>query len=107
MAFVCLSRPRQRLAALAEVLVQCPEVRHVVVVDGPPAAEPPAHLVVHRWAELLDAGRRASHRIVDQDIAAILYTSGSTGKPKGVVLSHRNMVAGAKSVASYLENRQQ
>ncbi len=35
---------------------------------------------------------------------AILYTSGSTGKPKGVVLSHRNMVAGAKSVASYLGN---
>jgi acyl-CoA ligase (AMP-forming) (exosortase A-associated) len=35
-------------------------------------------------------------------MAAILYTSGSTGKPKGVVLSHRNMVAGAKSVASYL-----
>jgi long-subunit acyl-CoA synthetase (AMP-forming) len=29
---------------------------------------------------------------------------GSTGKPKGVVLSHRNMVAGAKSVASYLGN---
>ena len=37
-------------------------------------------------------------------MAAILYTSGSTGTPKGVVLSHRNMVAGAKSVASYLEN---
>jgi acyl-CoA ligase (AMP-forming) (exosortase A-associated) len=37
-------------------------------------------------------------------MAAILYTSGSTGKPKGVVLSHRNLVAGAKSVASYLEN---
>jgi acyl-CoA ligase (AMP-forming) (exosortase A-associated) len=37
-------------------------------------------------------------------MAAILYTSGSTGKPKGVVLSHRNMVSGAQSVASYLEN---
>jgi acyl-CoA ligase (AMP-forming) (exosortase A-associated) len=37
-------------------------------------------------------------------MAGILYTSGSTGKPKGVVLSHRNLVAGAKSVASYLEN---
>src|SRR5690606_3901598 len=34
----------------------------------------------------------------------ILYTSGSTGKPKGVVLSHRNLVAGASSVARYLKN---
>ncbi len=42
--------------------------------------------------------------VIDEDIAAILYTSGSTGKPKGVVLSHRNMVEGAKSVAEYLEN---
>lgn len=37
-------------------------------------------------------------------MAAILYTSGSTGKPKGVVLSHRNLVTGAESVASYLNN---
>lgn len=37
-------------------------------------------------------------------MAAILYTSGSTGRPKGVVLSHRNLVAGAASVASYLGN---
>jgi acyl-CoA ligase (AMP-forming) (exosortase A-associated) len=37
-------------------------------------------------------------------MVSILYTSGSTGKPKGVVLSHRNMVTGAKSVAQYLEN---
>jgi acyl-CoA ligase (AMP-forming) (exosortase A-associated) len=42
--------------------------------------------------------------VIDGDVTGILYTSGSTGKPKGVVLSHRNMVAGAKSVASYLGN---
>jgi acyl-CoA ligase (AMP-forming) (exosortase A-associated) len=44
--------------------------------------------------------------VIDTDIVAILYTSGSTGRPKGVVLSHRNMVAGAQSVASYLRNHQ-
>src|SRR6202000_1922192 len=39
--------------------------------------------------------------VIDDDPAAILYTSGSTGRPKGVVLSHRNLVSGADSVASY------
>jgi acyl-CoA ligase (AMP-forming) (exosortase A-associated) len=33
----------------------------------------------------------------------IFYTSGSTGKPKGVVVSHRNLVVGARSVAEYLQ----
>ncbi|MFC3713849.1 acyl-CoA ligase (AMP-forming), exosortase A system-associated [Sphingoaurantiacus capsulatus] len=39
------------------------------------------------------------------DLAAILYTSGSTGRPKGVMLSHRNLLVGAESVASYIGNR--
>jgi len=38
------------------------------------------------------------------DLAAILYTSGSTGRPKGVMLSHRNLLVGAESVASYIGN---
>jgi len=37
------------------------------------------------------------------NIATILYTSGSTGKPKGVILSHNNIITGAKSVAEYLK----
>lgn len=40
---------------------------------------------------------------IDTEAVSIFYTSGSTGKPKGVVLSHRNMVFGAKNVSSYLE----
>ena len=42
--------------------------------------------------------------MIDSDVAALFYTSGSTGRPKGVVLSHRNLVTGARSVSSYLGN---
>ena len=37
------------------------------------------------------------------ELAAILYTSGSTGQPKGIMLSHSNIVLGAKSVSQYLQ----
>lgn len=49
----------------------------------------------------------SQEKMVDTDAVAILYTSGSTGRPKGVVLSHRNMVFGAKNVSSYLENNKE
>ena len=93
---------RDRYAALQPVLAQCPSVRHVVLVDAA-ADGAPAGTV--RYSDLLDAPAPAAHRVIDTDMVAILYTSGSTGRPKGVVLSHRNMVAGAKSVANYLGNR--
>jgi acyl-CoA ligase (AMP-forming) (exosortase A-associated) len=61
-----------------------------------------------RWRlsawEALDGAGTGACRVIDDDIAAILYTSGSTGRPKGVVLTHRNLIAGAQSVAGYLRH---
>jgi acyl-CoA ligase (AMP-forming) (exosortase A-associated) len=94
----------ERLSLLASVLPSCKDLRHVLLVNAGPLPIAAGPLPLRRWDDLLQPGGPCGHRVIDTDMAAILYTSGSTGKPKGVVLSHRNMVAGAKSVASYLEN---
>ena len=94
----------ERLSLLDESLAECPALRHVVVTEAQTPAASRAGIAVHRWHAMMNAEPHRRHRVIDTDMAAILYTSGSTGRPKGVVLSHRNMVAGAKSVASYLEN---
>ena len=94
----------ERLPLIAPALEACHDLRHVILTG--PLAKPvnlPAISIV-LWADLLATPSRDGHRIIDSDLLSILYTSGSTGRPKGVVLSHRNMVAGAKSVASYLGN---
>jgi len=99
----------ERLATLSTVLPDCPDLRHVVLTT--PAANQsttettPTHWQVTAWQDALRSAPRPGHRVVDIDLAAILYTSGSTGRPKGVMLSHRNLVAGAQSVARYLDNQ--
>ena len=103
----------ERLATLKQALAQCPDLRHVVVTDGAitgaagqvnPEVDASQGWSQSVWRDFLSSPPCAGHRVIDSDMVAILYTSGSTGRPKGVVLSHRNMMAGAKSVASYLEN---
>ncbi|MBT9495748.1 MAG: acyl-CoA ligase (AMP-forming), exosortase A system-associated [Zoogloea sp.] len=102
-ARVLITSP-ERLPLIASTLENCHDLRHVILTA--PSTKPVSlqAIGIHLWADLLASPPRPGHRVVDTDMLSILYTSGSTGRPKGVVLSHRNMVAGAKSVASYLGN---
>lgn len=97
----------ERLYLLAGSLKECEDLRAVITVGSAvdPERLPGISMVSWENAVTTGAGIQA-HRVIDTDMAAILYTSGSTGKPKGVVLTHRNMVAGAQSVAQYLENHE-
>lgn len=96
-----------RLGGLQSALRDCPDLRHIVVTDNVVANIDIPDVRVLTWADFMAGGQGGHaklHRVIDMDMTAILYTSGSTGMPKGVTLSHRNMVAGARSVAQYLEN---
>ncbi|TAK65174.1 acyl-CoA ligase (AMP-forming), exosortase A system-associated [Methylobacter sp.] len=96
---------KSRLEGLAPVLENCSDLHTIILVENEvPQIRPalPQHIL--GWQDYLESAARQaiSPSIIDTDMAAILYTSGSTGKPKGVVLSHRNIVTGAKSVSEYL-----
>lgn len=93
----------ERFDQLSPILSGCHDLRAVVLVGNKPV-DPLDGIEVVNWSECERIQSKAGHKVVDADLAAILYTSGSTGRPKGVVLSHRNLVAGAASVAQYLEN---
>jgi acyl-CoA ligase (AMP-forming) (exosortase A-associated) len=97
----------ERYKTLAPQLAHCPDLRCVILTGAINGLEAPVGVRLASWETLAspapDTPQR--HGAIDADMAAILYTSGSTGKPKGVVLSHRNIVAGAHSVAGYLHNQ--
>ena len=88
-----------RAGLLSDTIRECPELSHVIVTGGEAGdlALDDAVTVLN-WEDLRGQASFPALTRIDADVAAILYTSGSTGRPKGVVLSHHNMLAGARSV---------
>lgn len=101
---------KDRLHRLSEEMVHCPALQQIITVGGKTESTSLGAIGVTSWEDFLSGEGVSPSDLpsrIDVDLAAILYTSGSTGRPKGVVLSHRNMVTGAKSVSSYLNNSTQ
>jgi acyl-CoA ligase (AMP-forming) (exosortase A-associated) len=68
-------------------------------LDTPPC---PVLLLETDWAGLIATPPLSVSAPGGESLAALLYTSGSTGRPKGVMVTHANLITGARSVASYL-----
>jgi acyl-CoA ligase (AMP-forming) (exosortase A-associated) len=96
---------KSRLQSLAPALENCSDLHTVVLVENdidPEEIKIPQSILSWQDFHTSTSQKPIKPKTIDTDMAAILYTSGSTGKPKGVVLSHRNIVSGAKSVSEYL-----
>ncbi|RMG38022.1 MAG: acyl-CoA ligase (AMP-forming), exosortase A system-associated [Gammaproteobacteria bacterium] len=90
------------LTGLKAEIEQSPELQQLITVDQPVAGAsmlPGGELATDDIDGLRDTALRGG-----DDLAALFYTSGSTGQPKGVMISHANLLDGARIVADYLGN---
>ncbi len=103
----------RNLSGMESELAACPDLRHIVLVDGATGvvSESSEPLVIagkqlHVLRDLLTAHPRTlpNNPNISLDLASLIYTSGSTGIPKGVALTHLNMVTAATSLITYLRN---
>jgi 1-acyl-sn-glycerol-3-phosphate acyltransferase len=91
--------------ARTSLLISVPEAMRVSRLLQ---ARVPGLRTIRTPAQLLAAGQGQGQRfsavvVRAEDVAFIQYTSGSTGQPKGVALTHANLLANIRAMASTIE----
>ncbi len=94
-AKVAVAEDAEQMAKFLEIRDQCPDLEHLIKIDGTPAEG------VQGMDEVIATGDTDSsqelfwqraQKVSEDDLLTLIYTSGTTGKPKGVSLTHRNLV---------------
>jgi long-chain acyl-CoA synthetase len=92
------------LPVIGEARRRVREIEHVVVVDHDEYGALTLAELEEKGSSSFDFMRTAS-AVEPEDVATIIYTSGTTGPPKGVQLTHANLIAECRAVASRLPTK--
>ena len=85
-----------QMAKFLEIKEECPDLEHLIQIEGPTAAG------VVAMDEVIDSGAsgdsgdlfwQRADQVKPDDVLTLIYTSGTTGNPKGVTLTHDNLVS--------------
>ena len=92
---VAVAENADQMAKFLEIRDQCPDLLHLIQIEGPCASG------VLSLAEVIDSGSsgdaedlfwQRAEKVAAEDLLTLIYTSGTTGNPKGVTLTHDNLV---------------
>ncbi len=99
----------QQLPKIRKILPDCPNVRHVIVLDPIEEygeKEMSIDEVMQRGRDFLaqtpEAFVERYKSVQPDDYANISYTSGTTADPKGILLTHRNYTANVEQARSII-----
>ena len=102
-ARVVVCENEDQLAKVASVRHRCPDLQHVVAMEGAGSGVTSLEELRERGAAVEGSVADLQRGIEADDVATIVYTSGTTGPPKGCMLTHANMLSAMHMYEARLE----